>query len=461
MNTDALMVDLYQIATLFAHQHIDPTRIDQRVQMSFFSRKVPNNRNYIMFVGLRSIIEHMKQFDHGTISEMIWALSKHPMIGPVLSKHADVFANLRFDDYNLMSMQEGTLAFAGPGYREDGSLFTVNNHTVNIYEPYMQVETSFVLSKLIETPWLSYINYESMVASKAARVVSAANGKPVLEFGQRRTHPKAAIEASYAAYIAGCAGTSNVAAFVKYGIPAVGTMDHFAVMASERGDKNDAEKSFFKGFAEVFPNEATLLVDTYNTEEGIKNAISATNGKLKAIRIDSNVSNQTVGRARTILNENGCAHVKIFVSDGLNEQKVQELSNCADGFGVGENITCSPDAATGVGAVGKLTINGYGKNTIKISHGSGKMTLPGPVQIYRTKEKDTICLLGEQFDGDELLKIVDKNNLLAPEATREYAKTQLDALSTELKNVNGNPYTRKIVVSNKFAELTERLVNEN
>ena len=127
MNTEALMVDLYQIATLFAHQKIDPSRMNQRVQMSFFSRKIPNNRNYIMFVGLRSILEHMSQFSHGTISEMIWELSKHPMIGPVLAKHADVFANLNFSDYNLMSMREGTIVYAAPGLREDGTPFMVKD----------------------------------------------------------------------------------------------------------------------------------------------------------------------------------------------------------------------------------------------------------------------------------------------------------------------------------------------
>jgi len=458
MNTEALMVDLYQIATLFAHEKIDPARMNQRVQMSFFSRKVPPNRNYIMFVGLRSILEHMKQFNHHTISQIVWELSKHPMIGPVLSKHADIFSRLRFDDFNLMSMREGTLVFAAPGFRENGDPFIINDKHVNVYEPYMQAETSFILSKLIETPWLSYINYESMVASKAARVVSAAKGKPVLEFGQRRTHPKAAIDASYAAYVAGCAGTSNVAAFVKYGIPAVGTMDHFAVMASERGDKNDAEISFFNGFAQVFPNDATLLIDTYNSEQGIKNAIQATKGKLKAIRIDSNVSRSTIALAKKILDSNNCSHVKIFVSDGLNEEKVQQLADYADGFGVGENRTCSADSATGVGAVGKLTVNGYGNKTIKISQGSGKMTLPGPVQVFRTRERDVIGLLGEHFDGEELLAFTD--NLPTLEETREFANKQISALSSDFKNINGNPCVRKIVVSDKFAELTLRLVNE-
>ena len=461
MSTEALMVDLYQLATLFAHEHIDPARMNQRVQMSFFSRKVPTNRNYIMFVGLRSILEHMNHLDHHTISEIVWPLSQHPMLGPVLSKHADILTMLNFADFHLMSMKEGTIVFAGPGYREDGKPFEINGRHVNVYEPFMQVETNFILSKFIETPWLSYINYESMVASKAARVVSAAQGKPVLEFGQRRTHPMAAIDAAYAAYIAGCSGTSNVAAFVKYGIPAIGTMDHFAVMASEQGNKNEAELSFFKGFAEVYPDDATLLIDTYDSEKGILNAIHATHGKLKAIRIDSNVSVSTIILARKLLDANGCQHVKIFVSDGLNEKKVQELAKYADGFGVGENITCSPDSSTGVGAVGKLIVNGYGRDTIKISQGSGKMTLPGPVQVWRYKDYDLISLLDEHYDGTPLLDFPDTlaKQLPSIEQTRAHAKSQMDALSPEMKNVNGNSYTRKIVVSNKFAELTEKLVN--
>lgn len=464
MNIDALMVDLYQIATLFAHQAADPARINQRVQMSFFSRKIPANRNYIMFVGLRSILEHMKQFDHHTISEMVWALSKHPMIGPVLASHADIFSEVKFDDFNLLSMREGTIAFAGPGFRENGQPFTINGKHINVYEPFMQVETNFILSKLIETSWLSYINYESMVASKAARVVTASQGKPVLEFGQRRTHPKAAVDAAYAAYIAGCAGTSNVAAFVKYGIPAVGTMDHFAIMASlngnDRRSKDYAELSFFDEFTKIFPEHATLLVDTYHTDDGIANAIMGTAKKLKAIRIDSNVSVKSVQDARALLDAEGCQHVKIFVSDGLNEVKVKELADYVDGFGVGENITCSPDSATGVGAVGKLTVNGYGKQTIKVSEGSGKMTLPGPVQVFRNKERDIICLLGESFDGEELLTFTD--TLPTVEESRSYAKSQLDMLPQEFKNVNplAPACTRKIFVSDKFAELTTRLVNE-
>lgn len=458
MNTDALMVDLYQIATLFAHNKVDPERVNQRVQMSFFSRKMPTNRNYIMFVGLRAIIEHMKQFEHGTIAKMLWELAKHPMLSPVLAKHADVFGHLKFDDYNLLSMEEGTPVFAAPGFLINDRPFQINGKQVQVYEPYMQVETSFILSKLIETPWLSYINYMSMVASKAARVVSAAQGKPVLEFGQRRTHPYAAIDAAYAAYVAGCSGTSNVAAFAKYGIPAIGTMDHFAVMASERlgGDKGDGEAEFFSAFADSFPESATLLVDTYNTEKGILNAAKL-GSKLRGIRIDSNVSVETVKAARKLLDDNGCTHAKIFVSDGLNEHKVSELAPYVDGFGVGENITCSPDSATGVGAVGKLIVNGYGKHTIKVSAGGGKMTLPGPVQVWRRGDADTITMLDEKAEGIPLLHRVD--SLPTLEDTRKYARQQMDLLPSQFKDLALMP-TRKIYVSNKFAELTTKLAGE-
>lgn len=463
MNIDALMVDLYQIATLFAHKEVDPTRLKQRVQMSFFSRKVPNNRNYIVFVGLRSIVEHMKQFNHGTITQMLWILSQHAMFSSLLEQHADIFAGLDFDDYKLMSMREGTLVFAGPGWRMDGSPFEIAGKHVNVYEPYMQVETNFILSKLIETPWLSYINYESMVASKAARIVDAAAGKPVFEFGQRRTHPFAAIDAAYAAYIAGCSATSNIAAFAKYRIPAVGTMDHFAIMASEKSnkDKTLSELEFFEAFTKIFPENATLLVDTYNTGFGIKNA-STLGNRLYGIRIDSNVSIQTVKKARELLNNSGCPNAKIFVSDGLNEQKIQELVPYVDGFGVGENITCSPDSAIGVGAVGKLIVNGYGKDTIKVSQGGNKMTLPGPIQVWRTRDYDLITLLSEEVSNAEpLLHNVEKNHLPSVEDSRTFAKNQIEQLPLEFRDTNGNFYTRRIIVSDKFAELAIKLANEN
>src|SRR5690606_10740399 len=135
--------------------------------------------------------------------------------------------------------------------------------------------TDLVRAKLIETPWLGYVNHMSMVASKAARVVLAARPRSVMEFGQRRTHPAAALDASWAAWVAGVAATSNVAAFARWGITTTGTMDHFAIQAAERPTvpREETEREFFAAYARAFAGSSTtMLVDTYDTERGLRHA---------------------------------------------------------------------------------------------------------------------------------------------------------------------------------------------
>ena len=218
----------------------------------------------------------------------------------------------------------------------------------------------------------------------------------MLEFGARRTHPAASVDATYAAYVAGCAASSNLAAMRRYGVPVQGTMDHFYVQSAEQVGEHwpDSERAAFARFFEVFPHNSIMLVDTYETEAGIRHAVEATGGKLSGVRLDSNVTPATVARARQLLDELGAPQAKIIVSDGLDEHRVAALAG-ADGFGVGENITCSPDAAVGVGAVAKLTVNGYGKLTMKLARGTGKATLPGRLQVHRFGDHDLVALAGE------------------------------------------------------------------
>jgi nicotinate phosphoribosyltransferase len=305
-----------------------------------------------------------------------------------------------------------------------------------------------------------------MVASKAARVVEAARGRPVLEFGQRRTHPAAALDASYAAYVAGASASSNVEAFARYGIPATGTMDHFAIQASERPGEPLAlaERDFFAAYSAAFGGPTTLLVDTYDTERGIRQAVLATKGELAAIRIDSNVSRESIARARRLLVELGAPNAKIFVSDGLDEHAVSALADVADGFGVGENITCSPDAACGVGAVAKLIVNGYGKVTMKLCKGSGKATLPGEIQTWRFRDHDLVALADEPAPGGgrALLEPVWRGRAPVRELprldeTRAYVREQIEALPPGLRTLAPNPPPRVLVASDALAALVTRL----
>jgi nicotinate phosphoribosyltransferase len=210
-----------------------------------------------------------------------------------------------------------------------------------------------------------------------------------------------------------------------------------------------------------------MLVDTYDTERGIRHAVEATGGKLAAIRIDSNVSLASIARARALLIELGAPHVKIYVSDGLDENAVHDLADVADGFGVGENITCSPDAACGIGAVAKLVVNGYGKITMKLSKGSGKATLPGEIQAYRFADHDLVALADEPAPsgGRPLLEPAWRGRapvaeLPRVEDTRAYVRAQIDALPDDAKTLAPSPPQRVLVASDALATLVTRLAEE-
>ena len=468
MSAATLSVDAYQLTTLLAHA--EAGRLEQQLSMAFFFRKLPKQRNYVVFCGLRQILQHAAQMrlDESELRTLI----DHPIIGPALAAHPVVLASLRaLDGFagEIDALPEGTLAFAGPGLRTDGKPLLAAGTPIQLYTPLLQVRTDLTRCKLIETPWLGRINYLSMVASKAARVVDVAQGKTVLELGARRTHPDASVDAAYAAYLAGASGTSNLGAQHRYGVPAAGTMDHFYVQAAERPGESvvQSETDAFALFARVFPTSATLLVDTYDTERGIRHAAAATGGKLRGIRLDSNVTPETVVAARRSLTELGAPHAQIFVSDGLDEFRVRALAGVADGFGVGENITCSPDAATGVGAVAKVVVNGYGKVTMKVARGSGKATLPGELQVYRFADHDLIALHDEPAPsgGRPLLQPVWRGQAPVTELprideSRAQVRAQIEALPPSVRALEPAATPFALVASDRLAERIDTLVGE-
>jgi nicotinate phosphoribosyltransferase len=473
MSLDTLTVDAYQLTTLVAHA--DAGRTQAPVAMAFFFRKLPRNRHYVLFCGLRQILEHAAamRLDDGDLELLL----SDPLIGPALHERPELVAALRaLDGFEgeIDALPEGTPTFAGPALRSDGRPFTVGETRIGIYTPLMQVRTDLLRAKLIETPWLGRINHLSMVASKAARVVTAARGKPVLEFGARRTHPAAAIDASYAAWIAGVSATSNVAARRRWGVPMAGTMDHFYVQATEQiGEKwPESEREAFAQFYRAFPHNSIMLVDTYATEDGIRHAVEATGGKLTGIRLDSNVTPETVARARQILDELGARQARIIVSDGLDEFRVAQLDG-ADGYGVGENITCSPDAAVGIGAVAKLTVNGYGKLTMKLARGTGKATLPGELQVHRFADHDLVALADEVVasNGRKLLQPIWRGRAPVapptPPQTRAYALAEIAALPPALRALEvpavpaGGAQLWPLVASDGLVAKVEQLMKES
>jgi len=473
MTLPTLGIDAYQLTTLLTHA--DEGRLDQEVTMSFFFRRMPKNRRFVLFSGLRRILEHAAKM--AIDGSEIAALEKHPTIGPVLRARPAVlerFRSLRGFQGSIDAMLEGSVAFAGPASRTDGSPLVVGGAPLSIYTPLLQVRTDLLRAKLIETPWLGFVNHMSMVASKAARVVLAAGGKGVMEFGQRRTHPSAALDATWAAWVAGVTATSNVAAWARWGIPCTGRMDHFAVQAAERPgvSREQTERELFAAYARTFEGfPTTMLVDTYDTERGLRHAVEATGGKLASVRIDSNVTPETIVRARRILAELGSPQTKIYVSDGLDEQRVAELREVADGFGVGENVVCSPDAAAGIGAVAKLVVNGYGAITMKVAKGTGKTTLPGELQVWRFSDHDLVALASEPAPSGgaramlqpvwrDAAPVAETDARADLEAARARARDEIGALPDELRRIDPGGAERKLVASDALVGEIERLVAE-
>lgn len=472
MTLATLGIDAYQLTTLLTHA--DEGRLDHEVTMSFFFRRMPKERRFVLFAGLRRIVEHAAQMSlDGAELE---ALASHPSIGPALRARPVVTERLRalrgFRG-SIDAMPEGSVAFAGPASRTDGSPLLIGGAPLSVYTPLLQVRTDLLRAKLVETPWLGFVNHMSMVASKAARVVLAAGDRSVMEFGQRRTHPAAALDATWAAWVAGVAATSNVAAFARWGITATGTMDHFAIQAAERqgASRSETERAFFAAYARTFSGvPTTMLVDTYDTERGIRHAVEATGCNLGAIRIDSNVSPESIARARALLAELGSPETKIYVSDGLDEHRVAELCEVADGFGVGENVVCSPDSATGIGAVAKLVVNGYGAITMKVAKGTGKATLPGELQVWRFADHDVVALASEPPVGGARAMLAPVWREEAPvnetgpraelEAARSRAREEIAALPQELRRIERGLAGRKLVASDGLVREIERLVAE-
>lgn len=441
----ALHIDLYQLSSLLVHHHAG--KASMPVTMSFFSRRLPRRedgsgqsaRGFLLQAALGRCLEWLSEvrFDEAQLA----SLDRQPVVGPRLDPELRRrLAEWRFEGI-IDAPLDGTPLFAGTALGPDGKPVDFGGVCPSAACPYLVVQTDLLSAKLIETPLLSLLNHMTMVASKAAAVVEAAGGRPVYEFGTRRTHPDAAVDAALAAWIGGCSGSSNVEAFHRYGVPCVGTMDHFAVQAWEQAGvpRATTEHAFFKAFYDTFAG-GMLLVDTYDSfgeQTGIRNAVAATEGKLGGVRIDSGISKETVWKARKLLDALGAPQAKILLSGGLDEAAMQELAGApVDAYGVGERIVTSPDAPVGVGAVAKLCE--VGKNpTMKLSRGSGKATLPGRVQVFRGENGDTVAMKGEYPPGRPLLERVWEHRspcLSAdPGAARERAQRELAALPAEWK----------------------------
>ena len=377
----ALFTDLYQLTMLQAYAEHGLTA---RATFELFARSLPANRSYLLACGLEDALAYLEGLRFG--DEALAALERG---GHFPSRFLDWLGELRFSG-DVYAMPEGTPAFAG--------------------EPLLTVEAPLPEAQLAETYLLNQLHLQTLIASKGARIVEAARGRPVVDFGTRRAHgTDAALKAARALYLAGMAATSNVLAADRYDIPATGTMAHSYVQAHE--DESEA----FRSFVATHP-DTVLLVDTYDTAEGVRRVarLAAELGdafRVRAVRLDSEPLAELAREARAILDAAGLERVEIVASGGLDETRIAELVAAGapiDAFGVGTRAVSSADAPT-FEAVYKLAAYD-GRGRIKLS--AEKETLPGRKQVFRQRDAggiasgDILARADERLDGEPLLELV-------------------------------------------------------
>jgi nicotinate phosphoribosyltransferase len=355
----ALTTDLYELTMAAAYFESGRT---QPASFELFVRQLPPGRSFLLVAGLEQALEFLDglRFQPDEIDY----LRGQPVFKNVSREFFAFLKEFRFTG-EVWAMPEGTVAFA--------------------HEPLLRVTAPIIEAQIVETALLSIINHQTMIATKAARVVAAARGRPVIEFGARRAHGiEAGILGARAAYIGGCAGTSNVEAGKRFGIPIFGTMAHSFVMAFER------EQDAFDAFLKVFPDTATILVDTYDTIAAVK---SLRGKNIPAVRLDSGELVALSKQTREIL-----PHTKILVSGDLDEDRITALLEAGapiDAFGVGTRLATSYDAPA-LGGVYKLV-----SGQVKLS--AEKATYPGPKQVWRSDAGDIITAADETAPGEPLL----------------------------------------------------------
>lgn len=370
--------DLYEVNMALAYLRSGRTA---PATFSLFARKVPAERGFLVSAGLADVLEFLERFEIGPdeLAEFADALGR-----PVAELRP--LAGLRFSG-DVWAVPEGRLVFAN--------------------EPLLEVTAPLPQAQLIETWVLNQINYQTTLAAKAARCVLAAGPTPVVDFSLRRTHGiEAGMHAARAAGIVGFAGTSNVAAAVRYGIAASGTMAHSFVQAF------DGETTAFRAFADTTRGPVILLVDTYDTEQGVEHAaeILRTMPAERAIgvRLDSGDLAELAMTARHILDRHGLGRARIIASGGLDEYHIEALKTAGapiDMFAVGTKVGTSADAPY-LDAAYKL-VEYAGQPVMKLS--TGKLTLPGAKQVFRRDEPaDLLALRTEPppTHGRPLLELV-------------------------------------------------------
>lgn len=412
----ALLTDLYQLtmAAGYFHRGLANTR----ATCEMFVRRLPAPRRYLVACGIEQAVEGIlaMRFD----DEAIDFLKGVPALADAMDDgFVDYLRRFRFRG-DIAAVPEGTLMFAG--------------------EPFVRITADIIEAQIVETFLLSVINHGTMVASKAARIQQAAAGRSVLEFGTRRTHPHEAVDAARAAYLVGAAGTSNVEAGRRYGIPVLGTAAHMWTMT------HDSEREAFANYLATFPNASILLIDTYDTVQGAALAADVAGDALQGVRLDSGDLGALSKEVRAVLDQAGCSSAQIVASGDLNEYKIAELLEGGapiDAFGVGTELVTSKDAPSLGGVYKVVQFEREGRVVPIAKFSEGKATYPGPHQVYRRREEgviagDTLALVDEAPPpGERLLEtwVEGGERLREPEGLAESRARAIAALSALPENL--------------------------
>ncbi len=439
-----LATDFYQLTMGAAYYQYNlensVEEIDDIASFELFIRKLPNNRNYLIFAGLEQAIYYLQ---HARFTEKtIEFLREKEVFKKVDPSFFDEFLPKFKFILDVWAMKEGNFFFPN--------------------EPIIRVQGPMFHAQIAETYLLNVINFQTLVASKASRIRNVAKDKVLLEFGTRRSHsPLAGVYAARASYIAGFNGTSNVVADLELGINSTGTMAHSFVQKFEN------EMDSFNSYYDIYDENSILLIDTYDTEKGAQKC-SEFGNKIRGVRIDSGDLIEHARKVRKILDEGGCEKVLIVASSDLNEYKIKEIIDLnapIDAFGVGTELATSRDDPT-ISGVYKL-IEYNRKPRIKISE--DKITYPGIKQIFRIYDKngmfkDDILTLDDESappNSESLLNQIMKNGELISDLPnideiQRYYLENIKKLPEEYKTLI-ETRVFKIKISDKLTNLTDSL----
>jgi nicotinate phosphoribosyltransferase len=409
-------------------------KANRRGIFEVFARSLAGGRRFGVFAGCGRLLDLIQDFRFGS-SEIDWLL-----------------ANKVIDDATATWL--GNYKFSGNiwGYAEGEIYFP--------YSPVLAVEGTFAEAVVLETLILSVLNYDSAVASAASRMVTAAQSRPVSEMGSRRTGESSAVAAARAAYIAGFSATSNLEAGRSFGIPTMGTASHAFTLL------HDSERQAFEAQLEAFGTDTTFLVDTYNIESGIKNAISVAGPSLGGVRIDSGDLPIEVAKARVLLDELGATATKITVTNDLNEFAIASLASApVDSYGVGTSVVTGSGVAA-AGFVYKMVAyqNESGDWHTVSKQSAKKSNIGGKKFAFRRHSEDGLAVtevIGsgsvpkpQQGDRDLLVQLVSngvansafQGSAGVELARKHHAKSKADLPSSALRLTKGEPAIQTLFV---------------